>query len=189
MLTYRNIKNTRADQSNHARYEPMQEEPTMCQRLAFSQKERPLPDTFTGLAHYGKRSTEVPHTDRLKGKCVIVNRPQGGHHRRWSSTQSPNSDQCAATAAAPEGTKYFIQKYKTDSSNWRTDFGRIIDHVGQERWPKPFQNLHSTRQTELEDKFPSHVVTAWMGNMINVAKKHYLIVQDGHFAKAALNLV
>ena len=48
-LTYRNIKNTRADQSNHARNESMQEDPITYQQLAFSQKERPLPDTFTGL--------------------------------------------------------------------------------------------------------------------------------------------
>ena len=93
----------------------------------------------------------------------------------------------AAFDAAPEGTKYIIQKYKTDSSNWRTGFGRIIDRAGLERWPKPFQNLRSKRQTELEDEFPSHVVCAWMGNTPSVAKKHYLQVNDKHFAKAAQN--
>ncbi|MEO2047609.1 MAG: hypothetical protein ABGX16_13670 [Pirellulales bacterium] len=34
----------------------MQEKPTTCQQLAFSQKERPLPDTFTGLPQKESRS-------------------------------------------------------------------------------------------------------------------------------------
>jgi len=91
----------------------------------------------------------------------------------------------AAFEAAPEGSTRIIRKYRTDSSNWRTGFGRIIDRAGLDHWPKPFQNLRSTRQTELEDVFPSHVVTAWMGNTTKVARKHYLQVHDGHFAKAA----
>jgi hypothetical protein len=49
-LSYRNIKSTHADQSNQDQNEPMQEDPTTYQRLAFSQRERPLPNTFTGLA-------------------------------------------------------------------------------------------------------------------------------------------
>jgi hypothetical protein len=93
----------------------------------------------------------------------------------------------AAFDVAPEGATNIIQKYRTDSSNWRTGFGRIIDRAGLDRWPKPFQNLRSTRHTELEDEFPGHVVTAWMGNTTKVARKHYLQVHDGHFAKAAQN--
>ena len=91
----------------------------------------------------------------------------------------------AAFDEAPEGATQIIRKYRTDSSNWRTGFGRIIDRAGLDRWPKPFQNLRSTRQTELEDIFPGHVVSAWMGNTPKVARKHYLQVHDAHFARAA----
>jgi hypothetical protein len=51
-------------------------------------------------------------------------------------------------------------------------------------WPKLFQNLRSSRETELTQKFPLHVVCAWMGNSQLVAAKHYLQVTDKHFTKA-----
>ena len=40
------------------------------------------------------------------------------------------------------------------------------------------------RQTELTEKFPSHVVCAWLGNSRAVAQDHYLQVTDAHFAQA-----
>jgi hypothetical protein len=33
-----------------------------------------------------------------------------------------------------------------------------------ELWPKPFHNLRASCETELVEKFPVHVVTAWLGN-------------------------
>ena len=37
----------------------------------------------------------------------------------------------------------------------------------------------------LTDRFPIQVVTAWIGNSVAVAKKHYLQVTDNHFDAAA----
>ena len=54
-------------------------------------------------------------------------------------------------------------------------------------WPKLFHNLRATRQTELEENFPTHVVCKWLGNSAAVARKHYLQVTDEHFPKAAQN--
>ena len=53
-----------------------------------------------------------------------------------------------------------------------------------EPWPKLFQNLRSTRETELMENYPAHVVCAWLGNTEAVAKKHYLQVTDDHFRRA-----
>lgn len=53
-----------------------------------------------------------------------------------------------------------------------------------ELWPKPFQNLRSTRETELMEQFPIHVVCAWIGNSPKIAHKHYLQVTDAHREKA-----
>ena len=52
-------------------------------------------------------------------------------------------------------------------------------------WPKLFQNLRSTRETELADQFPIQVVCEWIGNTEAVAAKHYLQVTEDHFAKCA----
>ena len=64
----------------------------------------------------------------------------------------------------------------------RTDWFTVL--AGLKSWPKLFQNLRSTRQTELAEQFPAHVVCAWMGNSEDVARDHYLQVTDAHFEAA-----
>ena len=53
-------------------------------------------------------------------------------------------------------------------------------------WEKLFQNLRSTRQTELVNEgWPEYLVAYWLGNSIQVAKDHYLQITDDQFKKAA----
>ena len=59
--------------------------------------------------------------------------------------------------------------------------------AGVEVWPKPFQNLRSSRQTELEQEHPTYVVCEWLGNTPGVAFKHYLTVTDDDYQKAVQN--
>src|SRR5690349_5940094 len=66
--------------------------------------------------------------------------------------------------------------YRDVSGNLRTQLHRIIERAGLIPWPKTFHNLRSTRQTELSEDFPAHVVCAWLGNSEDVAKDHYLQV-------------
>ncbi len=89
-----------------------------------------------------------------------------------------------AYGLAPEGALYVINSYRDGNKNFRTRFERIIRRAGLTPWPKLFHNLRATRQTELEEIFPSHVVCQWIGNSEDVARKHYLQVTDTHFARA-----
>jgi len=59
-----------------------------------------------------------------------------------------------------------------------------VRRAGYEPWPKLFQNLRSTRETELAEQFPLHGVTAWIGNSERVAARHYLQLTDAHFRHA-----
>ena len=70
------------------------------------------------------------------------------------------------------------------SVNLRTTFEKIVKRAGLHPWPKLFQNLRSSRETELMEEFPSHVVVSWIGNTAPVALRHYLQVTDEHFARA-----
>ncbi|MBI1311365.1 tyrosine-type recombinase/integrase [bacterium] len=70
------------------------------------------------------------------------------------------------------------------NANLRTPFQKIIRKAGIEPWPKLFQNLRSTRETELAGEHPLHIVCAWIGNTERIAAKHYLQVTDEHFAAA-----
>jgi len=85
---------------------------------------------------------------------------------------------------AAEGSTHFITRYRDATQNLRTQFQKIIRRAGLKPWPKLFQNLRSSRQTELEERYPSHVVCAWLGNSRIIAQKHYLQVTDEHFQAA-----
>ncbi|MEZ6073383.1 MAG: site-specific integrase [Pirellulales bacterium] len=81
-------------------------------------------------------------------------------------------------------SEYCITRYRDRNTNLRTGLERIAAKAGIQMWPKPFQNMRSTRETELASEFPQHVACRWMGNSQTVAAKHYLQLTDEHFAKA-----
>jgi integrase len=86
---------------------------------------------------------------------------------------------------AEAGEVFCIRRYRGDSMNLRTQLQRIIGRAGVKPWPKLWQNLRSTRETELAETFPIQAVVAWIGNSEAVARKHYLQVTEDHFAAAA----
>ncbi len=90
---------------------------------------------------------------------------------------------------AEPGSEWVITRYREHNENLRTQMGKIILRSGLTPWPKVFQNLRSTRETELAEKFPIQVVCKWIGNSPQVASKHYLQVTEEHFQKAVQNPV
>jgi len=86
---------------------------------------------------------------------------------------------------AEPGTEFVITRYRDTNQNLRTQLKRIIRRAGLEPWPKLFHNCRATRQTELAEQWPLHVVCVWLGNSRAVAAKHYLQVTEDHFERAA----
>ncbi len=86
---------------------------------------------------------------------------------------------------AEVGAVHVVTRTRDTSANWRTTFNKIVVRAGLLPWEKPFQNLRASRETELARTHPLHVVTAWIGNSVPVAAKHYLQVTDEDFARAA----
>ncbi|MFQ3594476.1 MAG: tyrosine-type recombinase/integrase [Gemmataceae bacterium] len=80
-----------------------------------------------------------------------------------------------AKATRPTGWK---------SCNLRTTFGKLVKRAGLEAWPRLFHNLRSSRETELLEEFPVHVVAMWMGHDAKVSLKHYAQTTDEHFERA-----
>ena len=78
-----------------------------------------------------------------------------------------------------------ILNHRGNEINLRTNLLRIIKAAGCEQWPKLFVNLRSSCRTELEERFPSHVIDGWLGHSTAVAKKHYLQTTDDYWEKAA----
>lgn len=90
-----------------------------------------------------------------------------------------------AWEAAPEGATHFITRQQGSAVNWRTYLLRIIRNAGLKPWPRLFQNMRSSRETELAQQWPLHVATAWIGNSCRIAAAHYLQVQESDFQRAA----
>lgn len=70
------------------------------------------------------------------------------------------------------------------TANLATTMQKIIVRAGVKVWPKVFQNMRSTRETELMNKFPIHNVVDWIGNSPSVALKHYLNTTEEHLELA-----
>ncbi len=122
----------------------------------------------------------------------IVHSPKTEHHEGKDEREVPLFpklrpylealyDAAVLECGTPKG--YVITKHR--SANPSTNMKKIIRKAGVKPWPKLFQNLRSTRQTELiQEGHPLHVVCEWIGNSALIAKRHYLQVTDSDFAKA-----
>jgi integrase len=126
---------------------------------------------------------------KSESPAMFVRSPKTAHHEGHESRVVPMFPELRpyledAFELAEEGAEFVITGHRDAGRNLRTTFKKIIRRAGLEPWPKLFQNLRSTRQTELEEIFPSHVVCGWMGNSEKVAREHYSQTTVDHFAKA-----
>ena len=112
--------------------------------------------TAPKTAHQGKPHREVPIFPELKQHLDAV----------WDG--------------ASENAEFVIAEKRMSGSGYTGHLERACKRAGVVLWQKPFQNLRSTRETELLDRFPIHVVCAWIGNTPRVAQRHYLQVTDEH---------
>jgi integrase len=121
---------------------------------------------------------------------ITIHSPKTEHHVGGESRQIPIFPELRpyleeAFEEATPGTERVFTRWQGAGTNLRTQLERIIGRAGLTPWPKLWQNLRSTRETELAETFPVHVVCAWIGNSRAVAVKHYLQVTDEHFEQGA----
>jgi len=134
----------------------------------------------------GLRWTDV---DWERNRITIAS-PKTEHFEGGESRQIPIFPELRAHLEevweqAEPGTDWVITRYRSTEANLRTQLHRIIRRAGLKSWPKCFQNCRSTRETELAESNPLHVVCSWIGNSQAVAAKHYLQVTDEHFQRAS----
>ncbi len=113
-----------------------------------------------------------PKTERFEGKAYRLV-PIFGDLLPWLRQ---------AFELAEPGAVHLVKR--SSKANLRTHLSRIITKAGLEPWPKLWQNLRSTRETELAERFAIKSVSEWIGNSIKVASEHYLQVTDEQFQAA-----
>jgi integrase len=142
-------------------------------------------------------SLKISAIDWEKNRITVTS-PKTEHHDGGGSREIPlfpelHDEILRACEAAPDGAVYLVnecyRKAAMGPSGWRnvnlrTTFKKIIKQAGLTPWPRLFHNLRSSRQTELEERFPTHVVCAWLGNSPDIAREHYLQMRDTYWGQA-----
>ena len=147
------------------------------------------PDTewrlLFALARYGGGLRVPSETLGLKWSDIdwangqfVVSNPKTEHHQGHESREVPLFPKLLphlreAFEKAEEGAGFCITRYRDQKVNLRTRLQWIIKRAGLKPWPNLWQNLRSTRETELADQFPAHVASAWIGNSVAVAVEHH----------------
>ena len=129
------------------------------------------------------------HVDRDRNRILITS-PKTEHHEGGATREIPLFPELVPyldgwLKELPKVCGHIFVSNRQSESGWRTRMYKLLDRLKIPHWKKVFQNLRSTRQTELLDAgFPRHVVCAWMGNSEDVADEHYNQVTDEHFERA-----
>ena len=159
---------------------------------------------LVGLARYGglrvpseALSLRWEHINWERGELFVPS-PKTEHHEGHESRLVPLFAELRpllqeAFEQAEPGAVWVINrhrsKFKEGVPDWqgvnlRTQFQRIIRRSGVKPWPRLWVNLRSSRDTELADQFPSHVVNSWLGHTERVANEHYRQTTQEHFERA-----
>jgi len=128
---------------------------------------------------------------------IRVTSPKTEHHPGKDSRMIPLFPELRpfldeAFDKAPDRTSYILERFRARAMgptgwrgcNLRTTMEKIVRRAGLTPWPRLFHNLRASRETELMERFPIQVVTAWLGNTPTIALKHYLQVTEEHFQQA-----
>lgn len=86
---------------------------------------------------------------------------------------------------AEVGVEAVVPRLRDPRMNLRTQFERIIAKASATPWPRLFQNLRASCETDWVERFPAHVAAAWLGHSPLIAARHYLHTRDAHFDLAA----
>ena len=89
-------------------------------------------------------------------------------------------------AEAIEGEPFLFPTHQITGAALTSRLESACRAAGVPLWPKPFQNMRATRETELIDAFPVPTVAAWLGHSPEIALKHYIQIVKEHHARAVL---
>lgn len=114
---------------------------------------------------------------------IVVRSSKTEHHEGGSSRIVPLFAELRpylqqAFDEAEAGTLFVVNKHRIGSENLRTTFTKIIRRAGLVPWPRLFQNLRASRESELMREYDLATVCRWVGNSPAIAAKHYAMSVD-----------
>ena len=85
---------------------------------------------------------------------------------------------------AASGETLVVPLASRQSANLRTTLTKMIERAHCAPWPRLFQNLRASCETDWVQNYPLHVCAKWLGHSPAIAAQHYVMVRDHHFADA-----
>jgi integrase len=128
--------------------------------------------------------------DWERGRFLVHSRKtehHEGHATRWTPLFPELRRELEAwRAEAPKDREYVLMPAISPKTNLRTGLMKILKRAKIKPWPKLYQNLRSSRVTELRDKgVRENIVARWMGHSVKVADENYDQLLEEHFRRAA----
>jgi integrase len=111
----------------------------------------------------------------------VVNSPKTEHHAGRGTRVVPIFgelwEHLEAMKNDPAADPVFVFPHRRNAegqiSNLGTELDRQLKDAGVATWPKTFQNLRSSRQSELEQIAGEAAACSWLGNTSKVFREHY----------------
>jgi integrase len=127
--------------------------------------------------------------DWTKGKILVSCQKTKGHEgkefRITPLFPELRRELEAWRAEAPEDREFVLKPAISPKTNLRTGLIKILKRAGIKPWPKLYQNLRSSRVTELRNQgFRENLVAQWLGHSVKVADEHYDQITDDQFRRA-----
>jgi len=126
----------------------------------------------------GKMRVHAPKTEHHEGKDVryVGLRDIRPHLADVFQEQLPDGKR-SLPADAP-----IVTRFSKSNCNLDKPFKVILHKAGIVPWPKLFQNMRASCETEwLNEGHPAHVVAAMIGHSVKVQRASYAQITDGHF--------
>lgn len=148
---------------------------------------------FGGLRIPSELSTLRWNDIDLPRGRMIIHAPKTEHHKDGGIRICPIFPELrpfleAAWDEAEDKAEFVIADpmKRRMRGNLGTSFRRIINLAKVKPWPKAFQNLRATRETELMAKYPAKDVASGLGNSEPVAMAHYAMAMQSSFDRAMI---
>ena len=121
----------------------------------------------------------------LERRRMRVTSPKTAHHAgkdfRWMAIMPELHLKLVEWKAKDEktGQKWIcrVGQYK----NLRSNLTKVLARLGPKVWPRLFQNLRASCETDLLAKVPLPIACKMIGNSPTVASRHYVAPADHHF--------
>ena len=84
------------------------------------------------------------------------------------------------------GKAQFVLPDNFTRANTQNRLNTIIARAGIVPWTKPFQNMRASREVDLLQSFPAHVVAAWIGHSVAIETRHYVFLREEDYTKGAV---